>query len=143
MENSVKDCPKSLFIFDEVDSMSAGVFDAITSLLDYHEKIDGVDFRKSIFIFLSNHGGVEISDKLYELYRKNLSREQTTLNNFEEVLELVVFNKEGGLQFSKPIEKSLIDHYIPFLPLEKKHIRQCIDAEFQRLNIRPSENQIQ
>lgn len=140
----VRDCERSLFIFDEVDSMPKGVFDTITALFDHHERIDGVDFRKSIFIFLSNHGGVELADKLYDLYRnKHLDREETNMQHYEKVLELAVFNKVGGLQHAKSIENSLIDHYVPFLPLEKRHVHQCIEAEFRRLGRRPSEEEIQ
>jgi hypothetical protein len=33
---------------------------------------------------------------------------------------------------SENIEGNLIDHYIPFLPLEEHHVKQCIKAEFRR-----------
>ena len=36
------------------------------------------------------------------------------------------FNEKGGLYKSDIVEKGLIDAYIPFLPLEKKHVKQCI-----------------
>jgi hypothetical protein len=32
---------------------------------------------------------------------------------------------------SDTIESNLIDHYIPFLPLEESHVKQCIQAEFR------------
>ena len=38
-------CERSLFVFDEVDKIPNGVLDAVTPFLDYHEEIDGVDFR--------------------------------------------------------------------------------------------------
>lgn len=120
--------------------MPPKVFDTITSLLDHHENLQGVDYRKAIFLFLSNNGGVEIADTLHEIYRKGkLNREATSLKDFEKVLELAVYNKKGGLQYGKPIENSLIDHYIPFLPLEKRHVQQCIEAEFSRLYVRPTQ----
>lgn len=141
--DGVKNCERSLFIFDEVDSIPKGVFDTITALLDHHELIDGVDFRKAIFIFLSNHGGVEISDRLFDLYRnKHKDREDTTLQDYEDILQLAAFNKEGGLQHARPIEHGLIDHFVPFLPLERRHVRQCIETEYKRLRVNPTEQQI-
>lgn len=39
-------------------SCTAGVIDAIKPFLDYYEQIDGVSYRKAIFIFLRSVGGV-------------------------------------------------------------------------------------
>ncbi len=30
---------------------------------------------------------------------------------------------------SSLIERSLVDHFVPFLPMEKHHVRQCAKAE--------------
>lgn len=138
----IRHCPHSLFIFDEVDDMPSGVFDTITSLLDHHEKVHGLDFRKAIFIFLCNNGGVEIANKLHDYYTKDKFRRQDLqMHHFERALEMSVYNREGGLKKSKPIESGLIDHYIPFLPLEKEHVIGCIEAELKRLN-RPMTDEI-
>jgi len=45
-------CDQSLFIFDEVDKMPEGVLDAVKPYLDHHHHISGVDYRRTIFIFL-------------------------------------------------------------------------------------------
>lgn len=47
------------------------------------------------------------------------------------MLELHAFNVEGGLQKSSLIKSHLIDHFIPFLPLEVRHIEKCIQTEFE------------
>jgi len=49
---TVAECGRSMFIFDEVDKMPDGVLDAIKSYLDHHYHIHGVDYRRTIFIFL-------------------------------------------------------------------------------------------
>ncbi len=36
------------------------------------------------------------------------------------------------------IDEHLIDHYVPFLPLMLKHVRQCVMAEMGHLNIKPN-----
>jgi len=41
----------------------------------------------------------------------------------------------GGFQHSSLIDHHLVDHYIPFLPLELKHVRQCVVAEMVDLKM--------
>jgi hypothetical protein len=45
IRGNVTQCARSLFVFDEVDKMPKGVLDAVKPFLDYHEQIDGIDFR--------------------------------------------------------------------------------------------------
>lgn len=40
------------------------------------------------------------------------------------------------------IDDTLIDYFIPFLPLERQHIEMCIKGEFKKFNIQPSAEQI-
>jgi len=37
------------------------------------------------------------------------------------------------LKKSAIIDSHVIDHYVPFLPLEKQHVEQCIEAELKNL----------
>lgn len=143
VREAVKSCPRSLFIFDEVHKIPPGVFESLASLLDHHTNINGVDFRKSVFLFLSNTGGVNISEKLAKLMGKGILRENTGLHHFENILEVGAYNLDGGLQRAGVIESSLIDHFIPFLPLEKKHVELCIKAEFKRLGAKPEDEEIE
>ena len=41
------------------------------------------------------------------------------------------FNEQGGLQHASIIDRSLIDVYVPFLPLEQSHVRQCVEKELE------------
>ena len=52
ISETVKRCGRSLFIFDEVEKMPPGVLDAIAPYLEHHPHINGVDYRRAIFIFL-------------------------------------------------------------------------------------------
>lgn len=38
------------------------------------------------------------------------------------------FNEMGGLHHSSVLERSLVDHLIPFLPLTRSHVRECVLA---------------
>lgn len=129
---AINDCPYSIFVFDEVDKMPPKIFDSISSMLDHHSLINGKDFTKAIFIFLTNFGGDEITKVLYQLVNyQDVFREETKLHHFENQMKLSIFNKEGGLQESSLIKSAVIDIYIPFLPLEYKHVVQCIKAEYE------------
>ena len=33
------------------------------------------------------------------------------------------------------IEKNLVDVFVPFLPLERKHVKICVRNEFQRRDV--------
>ncbi|XP_076734661.1 prosalusin-like isoform X2 [Maylandia zebra] len=51
IKNSVTNCERSMFIFDEMDKIPPGVIDSIKPYLDYG-KVEGVFFQRSIIIFL-------------------------------------------------------------------------------------------
>lgn len=123
--------------------MPAGVFESIASLLDHHTHVGHVDFRKAIFIFLSNAGGAEISKALEDQMSGGKYREQTGIHDFERILEAAAYNVEGGLKNAGIITSSLIDHFVPFLPLEKRHIEKCVRKEFERLGKVPTEEQVE
>ena len=46
--------------FIQVDKMHGDVLEAIRPYLGYYEQLDGVDYRKAVFIFLSNTAGDDI-----------------------------------------------------------------------------------
>lgn len=122
--------------------MPEGVFESITSLLDHHSHVGGTDFRKAIFIFLSNAGGIEISNALEDMMKQGKYREQTGIFNFEKIAEGGAYNVKGGLKNTGMITSSLIDHFVPFLPMEKRHVEKCILAEFERFGKTPTDEQI-
>ncbi|XP_054709085.1 torsin-1B-like [Uloborus diversus] len=124
-----KRCGQSLFIFDEVDKMVPGVIDVLAPFLDFYETVDGVDYRKNIFIFLSNAGGSEITRIAFNFWLDGRDRTEITLKDIEPLINIGAFNEEGGLKGNKIIEKNLIDVYVPFLPLEKSHVLECIKKE--------------
>lgn len=95
---AIGSCERSVFVFDEVEKMPPGVFESIASLLDHHNHVGGIDFRKSIFIFLSNAGGSEIAKALENLMANGKYREQTALHDFEQIAERAAYNVDGGLQ---------------------------------------------
>lgn len=142
VKQSVKKCPYSLFIFDEIEKLKPGVFDAIVNLLDHHSSQKGYDFSKAIFIFLSNSAGKEIAKKLKSITDSGRFRDETSLLDFERIAEMGAYNVVGGLYQSTIIESHVIDHFVPFLPLEPRHVEQCIKKEFQKICQRSTTDKI-
>lgn len=143
IEAKVKECSRSLFIFDEIDKMPNGLIDIIKPYLDFHEKLDGVDYRKSIFIFLSNTAGDVIARATLDAWKDGIDRSKVRLNDMEKVIELGSFNEKGGLYRADIVQKNLIDVFVPFLPLERKQIVACIRDEFKRRSRTASDKMIE
>jgi len=143
IRGNVTQCENSLFIFDEIDKMPEGMIDGIKPFIDHHENVEGVNFRKAIFLFLSNTGGREITLKTYNFWENGKKREEIQYHDLEELVNMGAFNELGGLHKSSVIEKSLIDVYVPFLPLERSHVKRCIERDVAARNDSLTETQIQ
>uniref|UniRef100_A0A3B1ISP2 Torsin n=1 Tax=Astyanax mexicanus TaxID=7994 RepID=A0A3B1ISP2_ASTMX len=130
IKGNVTNCPRSMFIFDEMDKMHPGLIDSIKPYLDYYETLDGVSYRQAIFIFLSNAGGENIVQVALDFWTAGRDREEIELKHLETALSLSVFNnKNSGFWHTSLIDKNLVDYFVPFLPLEYKHVVQCGMAE--------------
>ncbi|CAK6963642.1 torsin-1A-like isoform X1 [Scomber scombrus] len=126
IKGNVTNCERSMFIFDEMDKMHPGLIDSIKPYLDYYDKLDGVSYRKAIFIFLSNAGGDSIIQTALDFWKEGRNREEMELKDLETSLSLSVFNnKKSGLWHTSLIDKNLVDFFVPFLPLEYCHVVQC------------------
>jgi ATP-dependent Clp protease ATP-binding subunit ClpA len=119
----VKQCPKTLFIFDEVDKVPAGLMDTLRPFLEHHHHVGGVDYRKCIFIFLSNTGSELIDKFVINHWRQRNKREDITIKDMEAIINNGAFDSEGGLWHTELISHNLIDFFVPFMPLEKSHIK--------------------
>ncbi|NP_001124104.1 torsin family 1 like 1 precursor [Danio rerio] len=137
IHGNVSSFPRSMFIFDEMDKMHPELIDIIKPFLDYNYNVDGVSFHTAIFIFLSNAGGNVIVDLALDFWRKGKSREELRMNSskLETKISKDIFNGNSGFLHSSLIDHHLIDHFVPFLPLELKHVRQCVLAEMEHLEI--------
>ncbi|XP_075041126.1 torsin-1A-like [Mixophyes fleayi] len=140
IRGNVSQCARSIFIFDEMDKLHTGLIDAIKPFLDYYEHIDGVSYRKAIFIFLSNAGGDMINRAVLEFWKSGKMREELQLKDLESVLSVGLFNNHNsGFWHSSLIDKNLIDFFIPFLPLELTHVKHCVMAELRQRGLGENE----
>lgn len=106
--------------------------------MDHHDNIGKVNFRQATYIFLSNAGGIEISEKLLEHLEGGFARRDSRLSDYDDILTRSAYNVQGGLRHAAMIDAHLIDHFIPFLPLEREHVAECIAAEFRARNKEPT-----
>lgn len=67
--------------------------------------------------------------KLKSLIDSGRWRDETELVDFERIAELGAYNVIGGLYRSNIIDSHVIDHFVPFLPLEARHVELCIRKE--------------
>ena len=93
IRGNVTDCQNSLFIFDEIDKMPDGVIDGIKPFLDFYSSLDGQNYRKSIFIFLSNTGGRDITKQTYKLWKEGRRREDIAYTDLEMLVNKEAFNE--------------------------------------------------
>ena len=57
------------------------------------------------------------------------------MSDMENLIERGAFQEKGGLQFSRMIEKNLVDMFVPFLPLERRHVKICVRNELRRREV--------
>ncbi|XP_053195736.1 torsin-1A-like [Scomber japonicus] len=139
IKGNVTNCPRSMFIFDEMDKMHPGLIDSVKSFLDY-KKLDEVSYRKTIFIFLSNTGGQSITETALDFWIAGRDREDIELKDLETSVSASAFNNKGsGLWHSSLIEQNMVDFFIPFLPLEYKHVVQCVMAQMEVEGLEPNQ----
>ncbi|OWK59787.1 prosalusin isoform X1 [Lonchura striata] len=141
IQGNLTNCGRSAFLFDEMDKMHPGLIDVIIPFLGPSWVVYGTNYRKAIFIFISNAGGEQINNVTLALWRARKDREEISLQDLEPAISKAVFeNPESGFWKSGIINEQLIDFVVPFLPLKHHHVKQCVVNELvqQGLEVRPS-----
>ena len=119
-------------IFDEMDTMPLALIDVLKSYLDHYPGVEKLDYRKSIFIFLSNTGGHLINNAVLNHLKEGKKREDLKIKQMDEIINSGEFNNTGGFWHLPLIENNLIDYFIPFMPLERSHIKMCAKADMRQ-----------
>lgn len=137
VEETVSKCDQALFVFDEMDKAPIGLTDVLLNYVDINYNHDKLDFRKSVFIFLSNSASNEIVSLTLDLEEINVNRDQFELKEFQKKIESHVYKHKNeqnkGLWHSALISNYAIDYFIPFLPLQRTHVKQCIHYEMEKV----------
>ncbi|XP_058809942.1 torsin-1A-like [Phymastichus coffea] len=142
IQESISNCGRSLFIIDGVDYIAPHVLDAIMPFIDCSNCAKKIEKNKSIFILLTNTGSKAIEEELLRRMDDGMKRESLSLKDFEMIIIKEVFNHEGPFHKSKLVQSDAIGFYVPFLPLERQHVKKCIKKAFRELNFKATENLI-
>lgn len=139
VENGVKECLHSLFIIDDIHTMPDGVLDVLKPYLKNHQQLDGIDYRKTIFLFLSNTAAESISEYALNKWLSGSKRSDLKQKEIEDIIGKATINsKPGGFYHSEILLKHMTSAYVPFLPLERKQVKQCIeDFLIEQLHFKP------
>lgn len=133
IRGNVSQCRKGgLFIFDEMDKIHPGMMRAIkNAILDYRGKGTSAGYKNMVFIFLSNSGGQAINDHVLKHVLDGKFRETLTLSELENIFHGIV-KHNPGVWFADLLKSEVIDHLVPFLPLERTHVKQCIRSDLTK-----------
>ena len=75
-----------MFIFDEMAKMPLGLINVLKPYLDHYPDVGKVDFRRSIFIFLSNTGGHLINNAILEHWKDGKKREDIGIKQMDKII---------------------------------------------------------
>ncbi|KAF7241384.1 Torsin-3A [Varanus komodoensis] len=131
ISETVQLCEQALFLFDEAEKLHSGILDGLKPYMDHYDRIDTVDYRRSIFLFLSNTGGNIINEVALDVWRAGQAREEITMKFLEQRLRTGLLEaREDGYAHNHLLEENLIDFLVPFLPLEYRHVKLCAQDAF-------------
>ncbi|XP_029474025.1 torsin-3A [Rhinatrema bivittatum] len=125
LSETASHCKQPLFIFDEAEKLHLDLVDTLKPYVDHYDGA-GEDYRRSIFLFLSNIGSSAINEVAWNFWRANRPRGEITLEDLERPLRAEMSSATGsGFAHSQLFTSGLVDFIVPFLPLEYGHVKLC------------------
>ncbi|KAH9505367.1 Torsin-1A [Bulinus truncatus] len=120
---NITDCAINVIVIDEMDKAYPAVVEGIAGAVNTltkpcHQTVP------IVFLLLSNSHAVDINRAFLNFMRasEHNTREQFVLKEVDPFLNSVSW-------FTYLSHRELIDAFVPFLPLEKKHVIQCIKRD--------------
>ncbi|XP_057687367.1 prosalusin [Corythoichthys intestinalis] len=130
VQGNVTVCARSVFIFDEMDKMAPGLLDVLEPFLGSSHVVFRTNYRKAIYIFVSTAGEEVINKAALEQREAGQDREEITLTELQDAIAKAVYdNPSNGLYSSSIIRQNLVTAFVPFLPLCRRHVEQCVKAQ--------------
>ena len=126
IESTLARCKHSLFILEDVGAMNPKTLDELLPYLNYPAPMDGIDYTRAIYLLMGNAGGTKINDFTMEQFRNGRERTSIRMNEMHNIISDTIHNEEGAFKDTEFVTRQVIDASIPFLPLEKSHVRKCI-----------------
>ncbi|XP_071457091.1 prosalusin isoform X4 [Marmota flaviventris] len=92
VQGNLTACGRSLFLFDEMDKLPPGLMEVLRPFLGPSWVVYGTNYRKAIFIFISNTGGEQINQVALEAWRSRRDREEISLQELEPAVSRAVLD---------------------------------------------------
>jgi ATP-dependent Clp protease ATP-binding subunit ClpA len=122
-------CPYSIFSIEEVHFMAPSVLNDLVHFFHNNAIINGVDARQAIFILTTNIGGKALQEIAYSAAVEGKQLTQVPYKTIAAKMTEELNNKDS---LRLLIKDGVIDRHIPFFPLVKSHVKQCIDLQLHR-----------
>lgn len=132
MQETRRRCQQSMFIFDEAEKLHPELLELLGPHLEARvPEAQGAEPPRAIFLFLSNLGGSVINEVVLGLLKAGWSREEITMQHLETPLQAEILESaDSSFGSSRLVKENLIDLFVPFLPLEYRHVRLCVRDAF-------------
>uniref|UniRef100_A0A8C6WA26 Torsin-3A n=1 Tax=Nannospalax galili TaxID=1026970 RepID=A0A8C6WA26_NANGA len=125
-------CRQNMFIFDEAEKLHPALLELLGKHLELRApEAHRAESSRTIFVFLSNLGGSVINEVVLGFLKAGWSREEITMEHLEPRFQAEIMESpDSGFGQSRLVKDNLIDIFIPFLPLEYRHVRLCVRDAF-------------
>jgi hypothetical protein len=124
-------CRLQIFIVDEVDKTTSTVLENLhRTLAELSVTLLDSEVR-TVIILLSNDGATDINSHLTNVLALGKSRDTVRPKDLQPILT--------SRWLAKMYSDRLIDIIVPFLPLERQHVIQCIEYELKMRGLKASE----
>lgn len=126
VEGNLTACARSVFIFEEMERMPAGVLGVLEPFLGPSHVVFKTNYRKAIYLFISTTGEEVINAMALEYGREGRDREEIRASDLQDaIIEALSKTNSSGFSGSRIIEDRLVTRFVPFLPLCRRHVERC------------------
>lgn len=132
IESAVARCEYAMFVFEDSNLMNPKLLDVLLPYVNYPARIGGLNYNRAIYLFISNSGAESINDYIFEKMKGGRKRENIKLDEMHNFLHGNLLANEKPFKNSAFAKKHVVDAFIPFLPLEKEHVKECVYAFMKR-----------
>ena len=119
-------CGLHLFIVDEIDKAASSLVRSLRDTLS-ELSLQSDTSSRAVFLLLTNDGASEINTAVTEVLMNGGSRED--LGYVDLVPHL------HSEWYTELASAKLIDQMVPFLPLERQHVVQCVESELKQRQV--------
>ena len=137
LKEAGKRCSRSIVIFEEADKLhGSALLDVLHSFVGNEKQVYGADFRKFVFIIISNRQGQLIANYTLAHWESGKARKDITVKELDEVLTVDAYTDTGGpLAKSLLIKHNRVSYFVPFLPLLHEHVKECATVAMKKSGV--------